>query len=268
MVRQIVTYPTPLSVEYGIAVRNFDESLFSLIEDLKDTINENNLQALAAFQIGSYFNVIVLKNEDGSFTELINPRMIAHSGEIESQETTAYYPNLSAKVKRFAKISVIYQDREANQQVLHLEGERAATLQRKLDYNFGATFLAKLSKEERARFEQSLEFGSNVGYDNYCPTTFFKDKILKFVNISIALLFGVFLLSLFQDNETAQIWWRYELGASYVIAGLIVVYVGYGKYESTKYKSCTSCQIGNLIGSAAIAFVKLSIVMMLAYFFG
>lgn len=268
MVREIITYPTPLSVEYGIVVRTFDETLFALIEDLKDTINANNLQALAAFQIGSYFNVIVLKNDDGSFTEMVNPRLISHSGKVESQEQTAYYPNLSAKVKRFGNISVVYQNRHGDSQVFQAEGDVAITLQRKLDYNFGATFITKLSKEEKQRFEQSLEFGSDVGYDNYCPTSFVKDKIIKFINVIIALLFVVFVLSLFlDDREYVSTIWEYQLYTSYFLAGMIAIYVLYGKYESTLYKSCTSCQIGNLIGTALIAFVKLSVVMALSFFF-
>ena len=268
MVREITTYPTPLSVEYGIAVRNFDETLFALIEDLKDTINANNLQALAAFQIGSYFNVVVLKNSDDTFTEMINPRLISHAGSIETQEQTAYYPNLSAKLKRFEKISVVYQDTRGDFHTLQAEGDVAVTLQRKLDYNFGATFITKLSKDEKQRFEQSLEFGSDVGYDNYCPTSFVKDKIIKFINVIIALLFVVFVLSLFVDDRSflSKVW-EYQLYSSYFLGGMILFYIVYGKYESTLYKSCTSCQIGNLIGTASIAFLKLSVVMTLSFFF-
>ena len=57
MVKQITTYPTPPSVEYATDVRIFDESLFSLIDDLKDTINENKLDGLAAYQIGNFLNI-------------------------------------------------------------------------------------------------------------------------------------------------------------------------------------------------------------------
>lgn len=268
MVKKIIEYPTPLSVEYGINVRVFDEKLFSLIEDLKDTINENNLKALSAFQIGNYHNVIVLKNEDGSFLELVNPKVISHSGEILTKETTTYYPNLSAEVVRYNEISIVYQNRAGEKQVLKAEGDLAVVLQRKIDYTFGSTFINKLSKEERQRFEASLEFGSDIGYDNYCPTTFFKDKIIRFINIIIALLFFVFVISFFiEDKKILSDIWHYQLYTSYFTALLTLVYVIYGRYEGMQYKTCTSCQIGNILGTAFIAFFKLSVVMTLSYIF-
>ncbi|WP_304542773.1 peptide deformylase [Sulfurimonas microaerophilic] len=268
MVKELIKYPTPLSVEYGINVREFDEKLFSLIDDLKDTINENNLKALSAFQIGNYLNVIVLKNEDGSFLELINPKVIAHSGEVTTVETTSYYDNLSAQVTRYENISVIYQNRAGENQVLKAEGDLAIILQRKIDYTFGSTFINKLSKEEKQRFEGSLEFGSDIGYENYCPTTFFKDKIIRFINIIIALLFFVFVISfLVEDKKMLSDIWQYQLYTSYFIGLMTIVYIVYGRYEGLQYKTCTSCQIGNILGTAFIAMVKLSAVMTLSYIF-
>ncbi len=268
MVKEIIKYPAPLSVEYGINVRVFDEELFSLIDDLKDTINENNVDGLAAFQIGSYLNVVVIKKEDGSFLELMNPKMIAHSGEIISKEKTAYYPKMDAEVKRYENISVIYQDRFGEKQILKAEGHLAVLIQRKIDYTFGSTFLPKLSKEERERFEESLAYGIDVGYDNYCPTSFLKDKIIKFINIVIALLFLIFLISFFiEDKKILSYIWQYQLYISYVTTFLTVVYIVYGRYEGTKYTSCTSCQIGNILGTAFLAFIRLSIVMTLSYIF-
>lgn len=82
MIREIITYPTPPSVQYATDVRTFNEELFSLIEDMKDTIEANSLDGLAAFQIGSYYNVVVIKKEDGTFLELINPRLISNSGRV------------------------------------------------------------------------------------------------------------------------------------------------------------------------------------------
>ena len=43
MLKEITTYPTTPSLEFGANVRHFDASLFELIQDLKDTIKANNL---------------------------------------------------------------------------------------------------------------------------------------------------------------------------------------------------------------------------------
>jgi peptide deformylase len=175
MIQQIITYPTPPSAQYNTDVRVFDEVVFSLLDDLKDTIVANNLNGLAAFQIGNYLNAIVIKREDGTFLELINARLISNSGKITTTEQTAYFPNLSAEVTRFENIMVIYQDRNANQHSLNTSGAEAILLQRKIDYVFGSSFLNKLSSDEKKKFKKKLEFGSDVAISEVCPTTFKRD---------------------------------------------------------------------------------------------
>jgi len=46
LIKDIITYPTPPSVEYVRDIRFFNDGLFTLIEDLKDTIKANKLNGL------------------------------------------------------------------------------------------------------------------------------------------------------------------------------------------------------------------------------
>ena len=267
MIKDIVRYPTPLSVEYATDVRVFDETLFSLIDDLKDTINENNLNGLSAFQIGSYYNIVVVKDEDGEFIELINPRLIAHKGRVTVEEKTAYYPNVSAKIQRFEEVSIVYQDREAKDRSLKAEGDLATLLQRKIDYTFGATFVHKMSVEERELFERSLEFGSNVGTADYCPTTFQRDKIIYLINIIMLIMLLLLGGSFFVDDTILRTsLWQYQLYGSFSVLALNIVYFFYAQYEGNKYVSCGSCQIGNIIGTTVISLIKLTILMGVSFF--
>lgn len=266
MVKDIITYPTPPSVEYATDVRIFDDSLFALIDDLKDTAKANELDGLAAYQIGSYYNVVVVSKGD-EFLELINPRVINPVGKVTTEETTAYFPELSAKVSRYEKISVIYQDRNGEQHSLKADGEFSILLQRKIDYTFGATFLNKLSKDEKKRFEKKLQFGSNVAIPESCPVVSYKDYLSKLSNlflISIAIL----LMSSFFISEEASLEtvWNWQLYISYATVINGVIYLIYGYYEGKKYSSCTSCQVGNLVGTLVISFIKLSVLMVLSYF--
>jgi peptide deformylase len=268
MVKDIIKYPTPLSVKYATDVRVFNEELFALIEDLKDTINENNLEGLAAFQIGNYYNVIVVKDEKGEFIEMINPRLIAYDGKITTTETTAYYPNKSATVTRYEKISVVYQDRDGKDKSLKASGDFAIVIQRKIDYTFGATFIHKMSKEQKERFEKGLEFGSDVDNAEYCPTTFKRDKIVLAMNVIMGLMALGFVVSLFVSDTALLVnIWSGFLFASAGVVALDVVYFFYAQYEAKKYSSCGSCQIGNIVGTALIVLFKLLVIMLLAYFF-
>jgi len=263
LIQKITQYPTPLSLEYGTNVRIFDEKLFSLLDDLKDTIKENDLQALSAYQIGSYFNVIVFKDENSDLVELINPVQLSHNGESIEEEETYYYGDISARVKRFTDISIVYEDRKGESHSLKFSGDLARTLQRKLDYLFGSTFVHRLKGDEKDKFEAKLSSGLNVGYDDYCPTTFKRDKIIKAINIVLIAMIVVFIASF----VTAISLWKYQLYSSIVVLMMQITYFFYAQYEGKQYSSCVSCSIGNIIGTTAVSFLRLSLVMIPSYFF-
>lgn len=266
MIKEIITYPTPPSVEYATDVRVFNEDIFSLIEDMKDTIEANSLDGLAAFQIGSYYNIVVIKKDDGTFLELINPRIISTKGKITTTEKTAYFPNLSAEVTRFETISLIYQDRDAKQHSLKADGDLSILLQRKIDYTFGSSFLNKLSKDEKKLFQKKLEFGSNIAISESCPTTFKRDYIIKAINALMIAMLALLIGSLFVSSETSQKLWNYQTYTFFSAIVLNIIYFFYAQYEGKQFTSCTSCQIGNIVGTTVISLVKLAVIMLLSYF--
>ncbi len=266
MIREIITYPTPPSVQYATDVRVFNEEIFSLIQDLKDTIEANSLDGLAAFQIGSYYNVVVVKKDDGEFLELINPRIIGNSGRVTTLERTAYFPGLSANVTRYEKISVVYQDREAKQHSLKAEGDLSILLQRKIDYTFGSSFFNKLNKEEKKLFEKKLDFGSDIAISEACPTKFNRDYITKAINIVMAVMLVLAAASLFISEESSQELWSYQKYLFFATIILNIIYFFYAQYEGKKFTSCTSCQIGNIIGTTLISFIKIVVIMLVSYF--
>jgi peptide deformylase len=260
MIKNIVQYPTPPSVEYSTDIRVFDDSLQELITDLKDTITANDLQGLAAYQIGNQHNVIVVKDENGEFLELINPRIINPKGSIETEETTAYFPGLSAKVKRHETVSIVYQDNKGETHSLQASGEFAILLQRKIDFTFGSSFINKLSKDEKKRFEKKLEFGSNVAIPESCPVFSYKDQINKVLKVIFVGMFLILISLFFQEDQTQENFLEYQqyLGAILFIGTIIYTVVGY--IEGKRYSSCTSCQIGNIIGIVLIHWLKLFLI--------
>lgn len=266
MVKEIVTYPTMASLEFGANVRFFNEELFSLIEDLKDTLEANGLDALAAFQIGSPLSVILIKEDDG-YLELINPRVIKREGTVEAVETTAYFPGLSAKTKRYDKIKLMYEDREGKQQFLDAQGDLSVTIQRKIDYNFGSNFRVRLDEEERKLFDAKLEFGTDSIMKNDCPTVFKRDRILQVFNVLLIVgIIGV-VLGFFLSEESVV---KLSVAENYVLGSMllaIVVYFFYAQYEGKQYKHCTSCQIGNIIGTSFILLIKLTVLAIAKFFF-
>jgi len=268
MIKEIITYPTPLSVAHSTDVRVFDASIVTLLEDLKETIEDKNLDALSAFQIGSYYNIVVLKDTDGSLIEIVNPRLIGHSGSTTTAEATAYFPDMTAEIKRYENISVVYQDRTGKDSLLKVSGDLAITLQRKIDYTFGATFLHRMSQTQKEQFQNRLEFGGDIESADYCPTTFKRDKIIKLINIVLIVMAVAFVGSFFvSEAELLSTIWTYQLYTSFGVLGLNIIYFFYAQYEGKLYTSCSSCQLGNIIGTVVISLVKLSLLMVLSYLF-
>ena len=267
MVKEILTYPQPLSANYSTDVRKFNEELFSLIDDLKDTIEANNLEGLAAFQIGSMYNVIVIKKEDCEYLELINPRLFNMQNRVKKPERTAYFPGMVAEIERFEKVSIAYQDRNGNDKFMTVEGDLARLIQRKVDYMYGSTFVNKMTKEEKKEFESRLSSGIEVASAAACPTTFVRDKFIKVANYIKAFMLLLLVSSFFISDESSAKLWDYQLYLSFAVVAFNGMYFAYGLYEGQKYKQCTSCQIGNFIGTVAISFTKLTILMLLSYYF-
>jgi peptide deformylase len=264
MIKTIITYPTPTGIEYAPDVRVFDDELFSFIDDLKETIEANKLDGISAAQVGSYYNVVVVKKDD-QFLELINPRVLTKKGEVDTVETTSYFPNVSANLKRYKSISLVYEDRAGEQHSLKADGEFSILLQRKIDYLYGATFLTKLKDKQRDEFSQRL----NENFSS-CPTqkkSFSRDYFVKAANYIMIVMVLILAGSFFVGDEKVSLgMWDYQLSLSFLVLGINLVYILYSIYENKKYSICTNCYNMSIFGVVAINLVRLSLIMVASYF--
>jgi peptide deformylase len=67
MVKEILVYPDKKIHTISPDLREFDDELFKLLQDMKDTMIENNIDALAAIQIGVSKAVVLLRDDNGDF---------------------------------------------------------------------------------------------------------------------------------------------------------------------------------------------------------
>lgn len=268
MIKEIITYPTVPSQAFDGVVRHYDEALHTLLQDLKDTIIENNLNGLAAYQIGSPYAVIVVKDEEGNLVEIVNPIIITKEGSITPTETTGYYPNLTATTKRYEKIKLMYEDRLGKQHFLTAEDDLAILIQRKTDYLLGSDFRVRMSEDEKCLFDAKLDKSSNNITLENCPTS--EPKTIKNILriITIALVMGAIgaVFGLIVSDTSATILKNLEKYMMLFVLFAIIVYVFVAKYEGKKYSNCTSCQIGNILGTSLIQSIRLGILAITNYF--
>ncbi len=250
MVREIVTYPDKRINITSPDVRRFDEALESVIRDLKDTMEAHSAKAMAAIQIAIPMSVIVVKKADGTYMELINPRILRKEGSVMSTEKTLYFPGIEQTVPRYEKISVIYQDRHGEQHSLQAEGDFSILLQRKIDYVFGGTLANRMDQKRRGGFEKELGKKGMKGSFETCPTVFKRDYFTSFMT-KLLVLEALTLPSAFLglSSQTRSSLYTFDLFVSVAMIFLLMGYFGVAYWESKKYSSCTSCQIGNIVGT-------------------
>lgn len=91
-------------------VKDFDEDLWQLLDDMKSTMYLNDGMGLAAPQVGVLRRVIVI-DVNNMFVELINPEIIEQEGKDIEKEGCLSVRTFRGRVERPYKITVKAVDR-------------------------------------------------------------------------------------------------------------------------------------------------------------
>jgi peptide deformylase len=265
MIKELITYPDERIKYISADVRKFDDELFELLENMRDTMEQYGLEAISAIQIAVPFSAILIKDED-RIIELINARLISTEGLEEVDEINPYFPKgFSAKITRYGKIKVVYENRHGELQHIDAEGELSQKLQRQIDFLFGGTLLDKLGKEGRKTAEKQLaDVGLVAGAS--CPTVFVRDYFKRGAKYLLGSVALTFVLPFFVSPELRQLIFTVDKYALIPVPLLMIVYFFYAQHEAKLYKQCTSCQIGNIIGTVLILAFQLLIVGLGVFF--
>jgi len=250
MVQPLVIYPDDRMNCTSTDVRTFNQTLWDVIDDIKDTMQSHKLDAMAAMQIAYPYNIILIKEND-TYHEYINPRIIKNEEPFESEESSLTFPDVTVTVPRYSKIKLVYEDRHAKVHYLDVDNPTlAATLQRKIDITFGGNLLDKVDQNRREKIFESLAGkGLMPQVDDVCPTFSKKDYFVSFTDKLLGLM-GISLLTpLFGfKDETLQTIYTLDKFLFPFIVILMIGFFFYAQYEAKKYSQCSSCQIGNNIG--------------------
>ena len=120
-IRPIITKEDPILSKRCHPVTQFDEKLWTLLEDMKETLAEANGVGLAAPQVGILRRVVIVVNDEGTMLEVINPEIIDQSGEQDGLEGCLSVPGYYGFVKRPMWVKVRAQNRHG--EWVEYEGE-------------------------------------------------------------------------------------------------------------------------------------------------
>ena len=87
-------------------VDNITPRILRLLDDMVETMRAADGVGLAAPQIGVLRRIVVIETPDSGLIELINPKIIAYSGEQESEEGCLSVPGRWGVTKRPMHVTV------------------------------------------------------------------------------------------------------------------------------------------------------------------
>jgi len=160
----IVEYPDKRLRLKSKEVTNFDEKLHKLLDSMYPIMMDTNGIGLAAIQVAHPIQVLILNipDEEGeqpkeNLLEIINPIVTHQNGETVYQEGCLSVPKFYEDIKRFETLTLNYQDRDGNTQVLEADGLLAIAIQHEMDHLVGILFIDKLSYARRKKFEKEYK---------------------------------------------------------------------------------------------------------------
>lgn len=131
-------------------VKEFDEKLWELLDDMRETMNKNDGCGLAGVQVGVLRRVVVL-DVNHMKLELVNPVIVETFGEQIEREGCLSVKGESGYVKRPEEVTVQACDRFGNEFVITGVDLLARALCHEIDHLDGILYIDKVIKDYKEK---------------------------------------------------------------------------------------------------------------------
>jgi len=149
----ILRYPDARLHQRAAVVNRVDDGIRKLIKDMAETMYSAPGIGLAATQLDVHLRVIVIDISEArdQLLVLVNPELIAASGEADREEGCLSVPGVFEKVRRAERITVRALDAEGRTGTWEVDGLLALCLQHEMDHLEGKVFVERLSQLKQRR---------------------------------------------------------------------------------------------------------------------
>lgn len=157
---EILEYPDPRLRTIAKPVKEVNEQIRTLIDDMFETMYDAPGIGLAATQVNHHIQLIVMDlSEDRSEPRVfINPEITILEGEPEKmQEGCLSVPGFYEDVERIEHVLIKALDRNGDAFELEATGLLAVCIQHEMDHLNGKLFVDYLSALKRNRIKKKLE---------------------------------------------------------------------------------------------------------------
>lgn len=154
----VLIYPDEQLRTIAEPVTEFDEQLQSFIDDMFETMYQEQGIGLAATQVNVHKQVITIDVEGDKSNQivLINPEIIESSGETGIEEGCLSIPGFRGFVPRKEKVTVKALNRHGEEFTLEADELLAICIQHEIDHLKGVMFVDYLSPLKRNRIKDKL----------------------------------------------------------------------------------------------------------------
>jgi peptide deformylase len=156
---EILTFPDPRLRNHAEPVKLVDDAVRQIVDDMFETMYAAPGIGLAAIQVNIRQRIIVIdiSEEKDQPLCLINPEILARSGEEQMEEGCLSVPGFYEPVTRAERIRVRAMNRDGESFELEADGLLAVCIQHEIDHLDGKLFVDYVSALKRQRIRKKLE---------------------------------------------------------------------------------------------------------------
>ncbi|MBT3515805.1 MAG: peptide deformylase [Nitrospina sp.] len=158
---KIVNCMDPVLRKKCLKVKNIDETLINLTDNMIETMYNASGLGLAANQVGvssDFFVIDVgIEKEKRDPVIIINPVISASEEKVITEEGCLSIPELFANVKRSQRVEVKGYDLKGNELRYEAEGFLARAFQHEMDHLNGVLFWDNISKVKRDMLQRKFK---------------------------------------------------------------------------------------------------------------
>ena len=155
----ILEYPDPRLKKIAAPVTIFDSGIKRLVDDMAETMYAAPGIGLAATQVDVHKRVIVIdvSQDKSDLKVIINPEIVAASGQAIGEEGCLSVPEIYDRVTRAERVTLQAQDASGAPYTLEAEGLLAVCIQHEMDHLQGKVFVEYLSSLKQMRVKSKLK---------------------------------------------------------------------------------------------------------------
>jgi len=150
MILEIKKYPDPILRKKCQPIKEVNEEIRKLAEEMLKVMYAHQGMGLAASQVGELKRLIVIDIGEGPEV-YFDPQIIKKQGEIVFEEGCLSLPEVFLEIKRAAQVKVAALNKKGEKIVVKAQGLRAITLQHEIDHLNGILILDRKNPFIRLR---------------------------------------------------------------------------------------------------------------------